>query len=136
MTTETLVTEENSRLNLVFPVLIALAAWIVPGLGHLCLRRWVRALGFFVTAGGLALAGYLMHGQGYRPGSGDPFGTLGFLANACSGVFYFLPRALTNVQPDLAHAAGDYGTRFIAAAGIVNLLAVIDAYGTALGERG
>lgn len=135
MTVETLVTEENSRLNPVFPVLIALAAWIVPGLGHLCLRRWVRALGFFATAGGLALAGYALHGEAFSPGSADPFGTLGFLADACSGVFYFLPRVLTNARPDLSHAAGDYGTRFIAAAGIVNLLAVIDAYATAREER-
>jgi len=136
MTTETLVTENSSRNNPVFTVLIAIAAWIVPGLGHLFLRRWSRAVGFFVAAGGLALAGYAMHGQAFKPGSGDPFGTLGFVADAFSGAFYFLPRVLTIVRPDLSHAAGDYGTRFIAAGGIVNLLAVIDAYGTARGERG
>lgn len=136
MATETLVTQNRSRSNPVFPVLIAIAAWIVPGLGHLCLRRWSRAVGFFVAAGGFVLAGYAMHGEAFKPGSGDPFGTLGFVANACSGAFYFLPRVLTNAQPDLAHAAGDYGTRFIAAAGIVNLLAVIDAYATARGDRG
>ena len=136
MTTENLVTEKDFNRNPVLPVLIALAAWIVPGLGHLCLRRWSRAVGFFVAAGGLALAGYAMHGEAFKPGSGDPFGTLGFVADACSGVFYILPRVLTMAPPDLSHAAGDYGTRFIAAAGIVNLLAVIDAYGTARGERG
>ena len=136
MTTETLVTENSSRNSPVFPALIAIVAWILPGLGHLCLRRWSRAVSFFVAAGGLALAGYAMHGQAFNPGSGDPFGTLGFVADACSGAFYLLPSVLTIAPPDLSHAAGDYGTRFIAAAGIVNLLAVIDAYGTARGERG
>jgi hypothetical protein len=36
---------------------------------------------------------------------------------------------------DISRAAGDYGTRFIAAAGIVNILGVIDAYGIARGRR-
>ena len=136
MTTETLVTENSYRNNPVFPVLIAVAAWIVPGLGHLCLRRWGRALGFFAAVGGLAAAGYAMRGEVFRLGSGDPFGTLGFLADVCSGVFYFLPRWFQTAGPDVSRAAGDYGTRFIAAAGIVNLLAVIDAYRTARGRRG
>src|SRR5450759_3053016 len=113
MTTETLVTEKDSTRNPVFSVLIAIAAWIVPGLGHICLRRWSRAVGFFLAAGGMALAGYEMHGEAFKPGSGNPFGMLGFVADACSGAFYFLPRVLTIARPDLSHAAGDYGTRFI-----------------------
>jgi len=136
MTTGTLVTEKSARVSPLPPVLIALAAWIVPGLGHLCLRRWGRALGFFVAVAGLAVTGHAMRGEVFRLGSGDPFGTLGFLADACSGVFYFLPRWLQTAGPDVSRAAGDYGTRFIAAAGIVNLLAVIDAYRTARGGRG
>ena len=37
--------------------------------------------------------------------------------------------------PDVSRAAGDYGTRFVAAAGIVNLLAVLDAYRVATGSK-
>src|SRR5579863_4094957 len=114
---------------------VAIAAWIVPGLGHLLLGRWGRALFFFLAAGGLAVAGYGMRGEVFTPHSGDPFGALGFLADACSGAFYFLPRFLETAGPDISRAAGDYGTRFIAAAGVVNLLAVLDAYGIACGRR-
>jgi hypothetical protein len=37
--------------------------------------------------------------------------------------------------PDVSRAAGDYGTRFIAAAGIVNLIAIFDAYEIATGRK-
>jgi hypothetical protein len=136
MVTEARLTEKDSKLSVVAAALIALGAWIVPGLGHLCLRRWGRALAFFAAVGGLAVVGHLMRGEFYAPHSSDAFGTLGFLADAGAGVFYFLPRLLETAGPDVARAAGSYGTRFIAAAGIVNLLSALDAFAIARGRRG
>jgi hypothetical protein len=115
--------------------LIVLAAWLVPGMGHLLLRRWGRALAFFFVVGGLALTGFLTRGQVFPPNSDDPFGTLGFLADACSGVFFALAHIIEKAGPDVSRAAGDYGTRFVAAAGIVNSLAMLDAYGISVGRR-
>jgi hypothetical protein len=135
MVTETPLTEKTAKLNLAIAGCIALGAWLVPGLGHLCLRRWGRALVFFAVVGGLAAMGYLMRGEVYAPHSSDAFGTLGFLADAGAGVFYVLPRLLGYAGPDLSRAAGSYGTRFIAAAGIVNLLGVLDAIAIARGRR-
>ncbi|HXR09128.1 MAG TPA: DUF6677 family protein [Candidatus Acidoferrales bacterium] len=116
-------------------LLVAIAGWAVPGLGHLLLRRWGRALFLFLAVGGLAVAGYVMRGEVFGMRSSDPFGALGFLADACSGAFYFLPRLLETSGPDVSRAAGDYGTRFIAAAGVVNLLGVLDTYRTACGRK-
>jgi len=115
---------------------IAMAAWIVPGLGHLLLRRWARALGFFLASAGLALTGLALRGEVFSSHSNDPFGALGFLADWGSGIFYFVARIFETAGPDISHASGDYGTRFIAASGIVNLLGVIDAFGIARGRRG
>ena len=114
---------------------VAIAAWLVPGLGHLLLGRWGRALGFFVSVGGLAITGYLLRGNVFPPHSGDPFGTLGFFADAASGVFYYLSRVFEAAGPDVSRAAGDYGTRFIAAAGVVNVLAIFDVLEIASGRR-
>lgn len=114
---------------------IAIVAWFVPGLGHLLLRRWGRALVFFVAVGGLAVSGYLMRGNVFPPHSDDPFGTLGFIADACSGVFYLLSRVFEAAGADVSRAIGDYGTRFIAGAGIVNVVAICDAYEIAMGRR-
>jgi hypothetical protein len=135
MASDVQLTETRVKVNHVSPILIALAAWIVPGLGHLLLRRWTRALGFFLAAGGLALTGYALQGEVFTARSADPFGKLGFIADLGSGVFYLLSRFLEASGPDISRALGDYGTRFIASAGIVNLLGVLDAYGIASGRR-
>jgi TM2 domain-containing membrane protein YozV len=116
-------------------LVVALAGWIVPGAGHMLLGRWGRAILFFCVVGGLAFTGFLLHGQVFPPHSDDPFGTLGFLADACSGVFFILAHLVEKTGPDVSRAAGDFGTRFVAAAGLVNVLAVLDAYGIAAGRR-
>jgi hypothetical protein len=116
-------------------LLAAIMAWLVPGLGHLLLGRWGRALLFFVAVGGLAVTGYLLRGNVFAPHSGDPFGTVGFLADAGTGFFYYFSRFFEAAGPDVSRAAGDYGTRFIAAAGVVNVLAVLDVIEIATGRR-
>ncbi|HTZ72697.1 MAG TPA: DUF6677 family protein [Candidatus Aquilonibacter sp.] len=108
--------------------LFALAAWIVPGLGHLLLGRWAKAGTFFACVVGLLICGCAMRGEVLVPGTDGPFGTLGFLADLGCGTLYFLARALEAAGSDLSRAAGDYGTRLIAAAGIVNVLAMLDAF--------
>lgn len=112
-----------------------IAAWAVPGLGHLILHRPGRAILFFAAAGGLAISGYVMRGNVFPLHSNDPFGALGFLADAGSGVFYLLARVFEASGPDVSRAAGDYGTRFIAAAGIVNILSAFDVCEIASGRR-
>jgi hypothetical protein len=115
---------------------VMLAAWAVPGLGHALLRRWVRAVGFFVAVGGLATVGYLMRGEVFGAHAHESFGTLGFLADSASGMFYFLAHFIETAGADVSRATGNYGTRFVAAAGLVNLIGIIDAVETAVGRRG
>lgn len=129
-------TSSKTKLRAALPFLLAVAAWVVPGLGHALLRRWPRALGFFLAATGLVIAGCELRGEIFSWHSGGTFGSLGFIADAGSGAWYFAARMLEATGPDISRAAGDYGTRFIAAAGIVNLLGVLDAYGVASGNRG
>jgi len=118
-----------------FAPFIAVAAWLAPGLGHVLLGRWWRGLLIFCAVAGLALTGFYARGQVFPPHSDDPFGTLGFLADACSGLFFVIAHLIEKTGPDVSRAAGDYGTRFVAAAGLVNLLAVLDVCGIALGRR-
>jgi hypothetical protein len=119
----------------VLAIVSALAGWAVPGLGHALLKRWGRALGFFVAVGGLAVAGALMRGFIFDVHSDDPFGRIGFYADASTGVFYTVARLIERAGPDLSRAAGEFGTRFIATAGVVNLLSVLDAFEIARGRR-
>jgi hypothetical protein len=135
MPTEDSLSGSSSRRNPAVPALIAIAAWIVPGLGHLLLRQWARALGLFVASAGLALAGLALRGEVFTSHSRDPFGMLGFIADLGSGIFYVIARFVEVAGADISRASGDYGTRLIAASGIVNVLGVIDAYGIACGRR-
>jgi hypothetical protein len=135
MATDAPLIEKRNHMVPAAAFLVAVAAWAVPGLGHLILRRWGRALFLFLAVGGLAIAGYGMRGETFGRASSDPFGALGFVADACSGAFYLLPRWLEASGPDVSRAAGDYGTRFLAAAGVVNLLGVLDAYRIACGRK-
>jgi hypothetical protein len=114
---------------------VAVLAWAVPGLGHLVLGRWRRALAFFISVGGLAVTGYLLRGNVFPQHATDAFGRLGFFADAGTGVFSSFARFFERIGPDVSRALGDDGTRFIAAAGLVNLLSAFDAYEIAAGRR-
>lgn len=109
-------------------IIVAVAGWLVPGLGHLLLGRWGKGLVYLVSVGTLAVVGLLLHGNVFSCAGGDTFERLGFLADLGAGVFYFSARLIDAVGPDVSQAAGDYGTRLIATAGVLNLLCVLEAY--------
>ena len=117
----------------------AIAAWIVPGLGHLLLRRWGRACAIFGAVAGLVMIGYALRGVVFpihpHDMRADPLTFLGGIGDAGSGIFYALARVLEKAGSDVSRAAGDYGTRFIAAAGVANFLSVADAFEIASGRK-
>ncbi|HVB35050.1 MAG TPA: DUF6677 family protein [Patescibacteria group bacterium] len=113
----------------------AVATWLVPGLGQVLAGRWGRGIIFFCAVASLALTGYFQRGFVFSHQFNGPFGLLGFLADASTGLFYFVSKLFESSGPNIARAAGDYGTRFIATAGVLNLLAAFDAYAVAIGER-
>ena len=113
----------------------AVAAWLVPGFGHFILRRWMSAAVYFLCVGGLAFTGLFMRGAVFGPGAPDMFDRLGFFADLGAGGFYFLAHLFHGIVPDIAHASGDYGTRMLATAGILNLLIALEAFEIGSGRR-
>jgi hypothetical protein len=118
-----------------FALIVAVAGWIVPGLGHALLKMWGRALACFLTVGLLVFFGAGMRGNVFTSSGNDAFDTLGYLADLGAGSFYFIARSLESNGPDVSRADGDYGTRFLAAAGVLNLLAALHAYEAARGRK-
>jgi hypothetical protein len=114
---------------------IGLAGWIVPGLGHALLKMWGRAVACCLTVAALVLIGSGMRGNLFTSEGGDAFATLGYLADLGAGSFYFVAKAVETNGPDVSRADGDYGTRFLAAAGVLNLLAALHAYEAARGRK-
>ncbi|HEX4546604.1 MAG TPA: DUF6677 family protein [Candidatus Acidoferrum sp.] len=116
-------------------VFIGAAGWLVPGLGHALLKMWGRAVACFLTVGLLVIAGAGMRGNIFSSRGNDAFDSLGFLADLGTGAFYLVARSLETSGPDVSHAGGDYGTRFLATAGVLNLLAALHAYEAARGRK-
>ncbi|HEY6384645.1 MAG TPA: DUF6677 family protein [Candidatus Acidoferrum sp.] len=126
---------EHQQGNEILAIAIGVAGWLVPGLGHALQKMWGRALACFLTVGALVFLGVGMRGNVFGSEGGDAFGMLGYVADLGTGTFYFAARALETHGSDVAHAEGDYGTRFLAAAGVLNLLAALHAYEAARGRK-
>lgn len=123
------------RHNSLVALLVGIAGWVIPGAGHLVLRMWTRGLGVFAVVGALAWTGVALRGRLFAFTTADFFDLLGFLADCGAGSFFYFALHYNNGGPDVAHAAGDYGTRFFAAAGVLNVLAAVDAYRLARGHE-
>lgn len=116
-------------------VAFGIAGWLVPGLGHALQGMWGRALTFFTVVGVLVFVGAGMRGNLFNSQGGDAFAALGYLADLGTGAFYWLAKYIEVGGPDVSHAYGDYGTRFLAAAGVLNLLSALHAYEAARGRK-
>jgi hypothetical protein len=120
-----------------FPVV--LAGWLVPGAGHFMLKRSIRGALLFGSVTVMFLLGLMMRGPMFQPMTSDMLTTIiywgGFLSHVCSGILYFLAMALGYNQPDVAGHVHDYGTKFLVAAGLLNILAMVDAYEIAIGKK-
>lgn len=113
--------------------LAAAVAFLVPGLGHLVLGRRGRALLFAVLifgalAIGVALEGPLMFFEG------GIIGILVTLASMGVGLPYWA-LWLTDYQGAPLAIGFEYGKAFIATAGLMNLLLVLDAWDVACGRK-
>lgn len=114
-------------------------AWILPGGGHFFLKR--RGRGGILLACVLVtyLFGLMMRGALFQPQTGDLLTTIiycgGFLGNLASGILYFFTVWLGYAQPDVAGHVHDYGTKFLVAAGLMNVLAMVDAFEIAAGRK-
>jgi hypothetical protein len=113
--------------------------WLIPGGGHLLLKRNGRGVLLMVAITAMFLCGLMMRGAMFTPQTGDLLTTLintgGFIGDICSGVLYLLSVWLGYSQPEVAGHVHDYGTKFLVTAGLLNLLAMVDVYEIAAGRK-
>ena len=119
----------------VSPTLALLAGWLVPGAGHLLLGKWVRAGLLMVSILGMFAIGIALQGKVYTPNTGEPLDMLGFAGDLGSGLLYGLARLLGWGQAPVLVAVADYGTKFIVVAGLLNIVAAVDAHSLASGRK-
>jgi hypothetical protein len=118
-----------------FPYLVLLAGWLVPGAGHLLVGKWVRALLIFVSILGMYLLGLGLAGKVYTPNTGDILDILGFAGQLSMGVLYVIARLFSLGATSAVNTLADYGTKFLIVAGLLNLIAAVDAHSLANGRK-
>jgi hypothetical protein len=116
-----------------------LVAWLIPGGGHFLLKRPGRGGLIAASVTAMFLLGLMMRGMLFERQTGDLLTTViyygGFIGDLMSGLLYFVTISLGYNQPDVAGHVHDYGTKFLVAAGLLNVLAMVDAFEIATGKK-
>lgn len=115
--------------------MVLIAGWLVPGAGHLLLRRWVRGLLILGCITAMFVLGLMMQGKLYLPNLADPLDTLGFLGDLGSGLLYFVGHILGLGRAPVQVVTADYGAKFVVVAGLLNLISAVDAHNIAEGRK-
>ncbi len=126
---------QKHPINPVLALVAAVAGWFVPGLGQALLGKWGKAVVYFFAVAILAFVGLRMRGNVFTSNAADAFDMLGFFADIGNGIFYFLAGAINPAGPNVGVAAGDYGTRLFATAGVLNFLCVLEVLQIGFGSR-
>lgn len=112
-----------------------IAGWLLPGLGHFIQRRWIRGLLLMLAVFIMFFAGLGMQGKVYGFNTGDLLDILGFVGDIGSGLLYFIARAMDWGAGNIQRAVADYGTKYIVVAGLLNIIAAVDAHHIAIGKK-
>jgi hypothetical protein len=137
-TETTLPTAQPTAAAVPFTAMAALApaiGWLIPGGGHLIQKRWIRGLLLMGSVAGMFAFGLAMQGKVYQSNTGDLLDILGFIGDLGSGTFYFIARIFEWGGTSITSAVADYGTKFIVVAGLLNIMAAVDAYHIAIGKK-
>ncbi len=109
--------------------------WLVPGLGHLIQRRWIRGILLLVCVFAMFFLGLAMQGKVYSPNTADILDILGFIGDIGAGGLYIVSKGMNWGQGAIYRATADYGTKYIIVAGLLNIICAVDAYHIAIGKK-
>jgi hypothetical protein len=129
--TQTVAATTPSAMAIVAPAI----AWLIPGAGHLIQKRWLRGLMLLICVAAMFAFGLAMDGKIYKSNTGDLLDILGFISDLGAGGLYILGRMLDWGGTAIYIATADYGTKFIAVAGLLNIISAVDAYHIAIGKK-
>jgi hypothetical protein len=117
------------------PMVVLILGWLVPGAGHFMLGKWVRGSLLLVSIVAMFTIGIVLKGKIYTPNTGDLLDILNFAGDLGTGLLYVLARVLDLGQAAVQVATGDYGTKFMVVAGLLNVIAAVDAHSLATGRK-
>ena len=116
-------------------VLLCLAAWMVPGAGHLWMGRRQKGIVFLLALPLMFLIGLLLKGRVFPFELSDPLVGLAAVANLLAGAPWILSRMMDAGAGTVTAVSYEYGNCFLIVAGLLNFLVILDAYDIALGRK-
>ena len=116
-------------------VLLCLAAWAVPGAGHLWMGRRQKGLVFLLALPAMFVAGLLLQGRIFPFDWSEPLVGLAAVANFGTGAPWLLARMVEAGAGTVTAASYEYGNCFLIVAGLLNFLVILDAFDIGRGRK-
>ena len=110
-------------------------AWFVPGAGHLWLGRRQKGIVFLVALTLMFVFGLWLEGRLFPFDMEQPLVALSAIADLGVGCPYFIARLMGVGRGDVVAITYEYGNTFIIAAGLLNMLVVLDVFDIAKGRK-
>ena len=140
--------------NLWTLTVICVLGWIIPGMGHLLIKRTKRAVTFFVFISFLFLWGLALGAKIWSYEPQQPLTFFAMVSQIGVGIPYFAARAISSYTQDhpdslffdfasrfnfgsgdITRVTFEYGNTFTWVSGLLNFLVILDAYDLAVGKK-
>jgi hypothetical protein len=117
-----------------FVYLPLIAGWLVPGAGHFLLRKWGRGTLLAISIVSMFALGLAMQGRIYA-NAHDILDMLCMVGDLGSGLLYIVSRVAGWGVDSVQLTTADWGSRFIVVAGLLNVIAAVDAHNLRTGRK-
>lgn len=133
---------------------VCVLAWIIPGLGHLLLKRFKKGIIFMILIPLLFFWGLNLGAKLYQYETNQPLTFFALIAQAGMGLLYFIVRLIASYarlnasspfysfaenfrfgDGNVENLTFEYGNTFAIVAGLLNLLVILDAHDIAVGRK-
>jgi hypothetical protein len=126
---------ESKPMNLAATLAVCLSGWLVPGLAHALIGRWIRGIIFATCVLAMFALGLAMHGKLYDLQFDEPLHVFAFVANVGTGIPYWIAERLGLGIGTMTWPSYDYGTTYLWVCGLLNYLIILDAFDIAQGRK-
>jgi TM2 domain-containing membrane protein YozV len=123
--------KDSQQMSTYLPLI---AGWLVPGAGHFLLGKWGRGALLAASIISMFALGIAMQGKIYGSAH-DILGLLGLAGDLGNGLLYFVSRIAGLGADQVQVTTADYGRAFIVVAGLLNVIAAVDAHNLRTGRK-
>ena len=109
--------------------------WFFPGLGHVLQKKYWRGGIFFVCITSMAALGLIMGGKIYSFQTENPLTILAFLSDLGYGLLFICSKIFSFGSGYLDRVTFEFGTAYVAGAGLLNYLVALDAFDISRGKK-